>query len=79
MGLEKYLPELLEQIQDNIYQKALKYRDDHITNVHNYDQFKQVLEDKGGFILAHWDGTTETEDKIKEETKASIRCIPLTR
>ncbi|MCZ6692816.1 MAG: proline--tRNA ligase [Bacteroidetes bacterium] len=77
MGVEKYLPELLEQIQDNIYQKALKYRDEHITNVQNYDQFKQVLEDKGGFILAHWDGTTETEDKIKEETKASIRCIPL--
>jgi len=68
---------LLEDIQKNIYQKAFDYRKQHITEVHSYEDFKKVLADKGGFISAHWDGTNETEDRIKEETKATIRCIPL--
>ena len=68
---------LLEDMQSDIFNKALKYRDDHITSVDTYDQFKHVLETKGGFIRAHWDGTEQTESCIKEETKATIRCIPL--
>ncbi|MDT0540426.1 proline--tRNA ligase [Croceitalea sp. P059] len=68
---------LLEDIQTNIYSKAKTYQESHITNVDSYDEFKQVLEEKGGFIAAHWDGTTETEDRIKTETKATIRCIPI--
>lgn len=68
---------LLEDIQKNIYQKALDFRTDHISVVNSYDEFKKVLEVKGGFISAHWDGTSETEEQIKEETKATIRCIPI--
>jgi prolyl-tRNA synthetase len=68
---------LLVDIQDNMFAKAKNYRDTHITKVENFDEFKTVLEEKGGFIAAHWDGTTETELKIKEETGATIRCIPL--
>jgi prolyl-tRNA synthetase len=68
---------LMEDIQQNIYTKAHNYRQEHITEVETYDEFKKVLEEKGGFISAHWDGTLETEDKIKEETKATIRCIPI--
>lgn len=68
---------LLVDIQKNIYQKAFDYRAAHITEVDSYEEFKKALEDKGGFISAHWDGTKETEDKIKEETKATIRCIPI--
>ncbi|WP_297693194.1 proline--tRNA ligase [uncultured Eudoraea sp.] len=68
---------LMEDIQRNIFEKALNYREEHITEVDGYDEFKKVLEQKGGFISAHWDGTLATEDKIKEETKATIRCIPL--
>jgi len=68
---------LMDDIQKNIYQKAHDYRKDHITTVDSYDEFKKVLEDKGGFVSAYWDGTTETEDRIKEETKATIRCIPI--
>ena len=68
---------LLTQIQENIYQKALDFRAENITTVNTWDEFKNVLESKPGFILAHWDGTSETETKIKEETKATIRCIPL--
>ncbi len=68
---------LLEEIQDNLFQRAKQYRDEHITLVDDFDTFKDVLDNKGGFISAHWDGTTETELKIKELTKASIRCIPL--
>ncbi|PRX53906.1 proline--tRNA ligase [Flagellimonas meridianipacifica] len=67
---------LLEDIQKNIYQKALDFRSDHITKVDTYEEFKNVLEEKGGFISAHWDGTNETEERIKNETKATIRCIP---
>lgn len=68
---------LLEDIQRNIFEKARNYREEHITEVDGYEEFKRVLDQKGGFISAHWDGTTATEDKIKEETKATIRCIPL--
>lgn len=71
------IPKLLEDIQTNIYQKALSFRSGVTTKVDSYDEFKQVLDGKGGFVLAHWDGTPETEAAIKEETKATIRCIPL--
>jgi len=67
---------LMSEIQNSLFDKALNYRDSHITEVSNFEEFKQVLETKGGFISAHWDGTIETEDKIKELTKATIRCIP---
>jgi len=67
---------LMEDIQKNIFSKAFNYRKEHITEVDSYVEFKKVLEEKGGFISAHWDGTIETEDKIKAETKATIRCIP---
>lgn len=77
VGLAQKIYALMDEIQDNIYQKALKYRDEHITQVNSYDEFKQVLEEKGGFISCHWDGTVETEKRVKEETKATIRCIPL--
>ena len=68
---------LLEEIQDNLFQKALQYRDEMITQVDNFDEFTEVLETKGGFLSAHWDGTAETEEEIKAKTKATIRCIPL--
>ncbi|MCM1337865.1 MAG: proline--tRNA ligase [Candidatus Amulumruptor caecigallinarius] len=75
-GIADYVKNLLEEIQANIFQKALKLRESMTRTVDTYDEFKAEIE-KGGFILAHWDGTPETEDKIKEETKATIRCIPL--
>ncbi len=68
---------LLNDIQENIFKKALEHRANHITEVDSYDAFKEVLETKGGFISAHWDGTPETEEQVKNETKATIRCIPL--
>ena len=68
---------LLEDIQRNIYTKAVNYRKEHITLVDSYDEFKDIIETKGGFVSAHWDGTTETEERIKNETKATIRCIPI--
>ncbi|KAA5824539.1 proline--tRNA ligase [Algibacter amylolyticus] len=68
---------LLKDIQNDLYKKALDFRNDHITEVETFEEFKTVLETKTGFISAHWDGTIETEDKIKELTKATIRCIPL--
>ena len=74
-GIEEYVKDLLEDIQANVYKKALDYRNSRITSVDSYEEFKEKIEE-GGFILAHWDGTTETEEKIKEETKATIRCIP---
>ncbi|WP_106791724.1 proline--tRNA ligase [Aquimarina sp. Aq78] len=67
---------LLVEIQESLHQKAAQYRDEHITEVNSFDEFKDVLESKGGFISAHWDGSAETEQKIKELTKATIRCIP---
>lgn len=74
-GIAAYIKDLLEEIQKNIFQKALDYRKQNIKTVDTYEEFKKEIE-KGGFILAHWDGTAETEAKIKEETKATIRCIP---
>ncbi|MEM7552185.1 MAG: proline--tRNA ligase [Bacteroidota bacterium] len=74
--LEKAIPKLLENIQTNIYQKALQFREENTREANSYDELKEKLEE-GGFILAHWDGTAETEQKIKEETMATIRCIPL--
>jgi len=76
-GLAEYIFQMLAQIQQNIYDKALKFRDEHITEANSYEEFKDLLETKTGFIAAHWDGTAETEKRIKEETKATIRCIPL--
>ncbi|MDO5035720.1 MAG: proline--tRNA ligase [Porphyromonas sp.] len=75
-GIAEYVAELLEDIQKNIYQKALDYRTTHTYVVDSYEEFKEKL-DEGGFVYAHWDGTPETEAAIKEETKATIRCIPL--
>lgn len=75
-GIERYVEKLLNDIQNNIYTKALNHRLEMTTKVDTWEDFKTQIE-KGGFILAHWDGTTETEEKIKEETKATIRCIPL--
>jgi len=73
----EYIETLLDNIQNNIFKKALDFRTEKTTKVDSYEEFKTVLEEKGGFILAHWDGTEETEEKIKAETKATIRCIPL--
>ncbi len=73
---DKYIKDLLDKIQDNLFKRALVFRDDNTTLVDTFDQFKEVIEDKGGFVFAHWDGTAETEAKIKELTKATIRCIP---
>jgi len=75
-NIDQVVEDLLDAIQKNIYNKAFKFRAENTTKVDSYDQFKQLLNTKGGFFLAHWDGTTETEIKIKEETKATIRCIP---
>lgn len=76
-GLAPHIASLLEDIQRNMFEKARAYRDTHITEVNSWEEFKEVLNGKAGFISAHWDGTGETEDKIKQETKATIRCIPL--
>lgn len=75
-GIVDYVANLLEDIQNNIYTKARNFRDSHIFEANSYDEFKELIE-KGGFVLAHWNGTTETEERVKEETKATIRCIPL--
>ena len=75
-GIELYIKQLLDEIQANIYQKALALRQSMTREVNSYEEFKEEIE-KGGFLLCHWDGTPETEEKIKEETKATIRCIPL--
>ncbi len=74
--IENKIENLLNEIQESIYMNALNYRDNHITNVNTWEEFQDVLENKGGFISAHWDGTMKTEDKIKELTTATIRCIP---
>jgi len=75
-GIELYIEKLLNDIQDNIYKKAFDYRTKMTTRVETYEEFNEVLRNKGGFISAHWDGTPETEQRIKDETKATIRCIP---
>ncbi|MBO7592179.1 MAG: proline--tRNA ligase [Bacteroidaceae bacterium] len=74
-GIEQYIKNLLDDIQQNIYKKAVDYRDAHIYECDNYDEFKERIKD-GGFFLCHWDGTEETEAQIKEETQATIRCVP---
>jgi len=78
-GIELYIEKLLTDIQENIYTKALTFRKEMTTPVDSYEEFKEVLQNKGGFISAHWDGTSETEQAIKDETKATIRCIPFDR
>ena len=78
-GVSVYVQNLLETIQNEMFAKALNYRNSHITEVNSFDEFKQLLETKGGFLSAHWDGTAETEEKIKDLTKATIRCIALDR
>jgi len=78
-GIVNYIWDLLEQIQNDLFNKALLYRNTHITEVNSFEEFKDILENKAGFISAHWDGTPETEEKIKDLTKATIRCIPLNR
>ena len=78
-GIVTYISDLLGQIQKDLFQKALDYRNSHITEVNSFEEFKTVLNGEGGFVSAHWDGTAETEEKIKELTKATIRCIPLDR
>ena len=76
-GIEVFIQNKLEQIQNDLFNKAIEYRTEHTTEVNSFEEFKEVLENKTGFVAAHWDGTSETEEKIKELTKATIRCIPL--
>lgn len=74
-GIEKVVPDLLNDIQANIYKKALDYREKNTHKIDNYEEFRDIMENKGGFVLAHWDGTAETELKIKDDTMATIRCV----
>lgn len=76
-NLSDSIEKLLAEIQDNIYQKALNFRKENTHEVESYDELKSVIKEKGGFVMAHWDGTAETEEKIKNDTKATLRCIPL--
>jgi len=76
-GLAEYVRQLLEEIQQAMYDKALAYREQHITHADTMAEFERLLDEKGGFVLAHWDGTAATEEAIKDKTKATIRCIPL--
>ena len=76
-GITEHIASLLDNIQVSIYNKALAFREENTFKVDTFEEFNKVLDTKGGFILAHWDGTSETEEKIKEETKATIRCVPL--
>ncbi len=78
-NIVEYIQDMLEEIQNNLFKKAYDYRAEHITEVNSFEEFKEILEGKGGFVSAHWDGTIETEEKIKELTKATIRCIPIDR
>jgi prolyl-tRNA synthetase len=76
-GLGIYIQDLLEQIQQNIYDRALEFRTANTREANSWEEFERMLDEGGGFISAHWDGTAETEEKIKDQTKATIRCIPL--
>jgi prolyl-tRNA synthetase len=76
-GIEQHIHDLMDEIQTSIYQRAMDYRIENTRTADTYDEFKQILKEKGGFIMAHWDGTAETEEKIKQETKATIRCLPI--
>lgn len=78
-GIVSYIQDLLEQIQKDLFNKAVDYRAAHTTEVNSFEEFKDILDNKTGFVSAHWDGTAETEEKIKDLTKATIRCIPLDR
>jgi prolyl-tRNA synthetase len=75
-GVAEYIKDLMDEIQQSIYDKALQFREENTFSVETWEEFKEQIE-KGGFVIAHWDGTAETEEKIKQETKATIRCIPL--
>ena len=75
--IELKIENLLQQIQENIFKKAIDFRDTSTHVADSMDEFIKILDSKGGFVVAHWDGTAETEEKIKEKTKATIRCIPL--
>jgi prolyl-tRNA synthetase len=77
VDIVEYVSRLLDTIQETIYEKALNFREKMTTEVNSWEEFEQVLDEKGGFLSAHWDGTSETEEKIKELSKATIRCIPL--
>ena len=74
--IEETIPKLLDEIQENLYNKALKFREENSREVNNYEEFKKIFNKKNGFVYAHWDGTSETEELIKKDTKATIRCIP---
>ena len=76
-GIAQYVESLLAEIQTGMFDKAKAYQQEHITPADSWEEFEKLLEGKGGFIAAHWDGTAETEEAIKEKTKATIRCIPL--
>jgi prolyl-tRNA synthetase len=76
-GIDTLITDLLDEIQQNMYQKALQFRNQNTIPVNTWEEFKEVITSKGGFVSAHWDGTPETEEKIKDETKATIRCIPM--
>jgi prolyl-tRNA synthetase len=76
-GIIDHIKNLLDDIQENLYNRAKKYREEHTSNADTWDEFVKLLDEKGGFVAAHWDGTAETEEAIKEKTKATIRCIPL--
>ncbi|HQS07093.1 MAG TPA: His/Gly/Thr/Pro-type tRNA ligase C-terminal domain-containing protein, partial [Daejeonella sp.] len=76
-GILEHIENLLTDIQQSIYNKALKFRNENTREANSYEEFKELLDTKAGFISAHWDGTSETEKRIKDETKATIRCIPL--
>ncbi len=76
-NIEVYVADLLEEIQANLLERSKAFRAEHTTYANSYDELKSAIEEKGGFVYAHWDGTTETELKVKEETKATIRCVPL--
>ncbi|MGZ3940386.1 MAG: proline--tRNA ligase, partial [Flavisolibacter sp.] len=76
-GIAAHVSSLLEEIQQNLYNRALNYRQEHTSEANTWEDFERLLDEKGGFVSAHWDGTAETEEAIKEKTKASIRCIPL--
>lgn len=76
-GITDFVKNLLDDIQNNMFNRAKTFRDEHITKADNWDEFVKLLDEKGGFIFAHWDGTAETEEAIKDKTKATIRCIPI--
>ncbi|MGZ5190790.1 MAG: proline--tRNA ligase [Flavisolibacter sp.] len=76
-GLSTHIQKLLDEIQQQLFDKAKNYRDEHTTNADSWEEFEKLLDDKGGFVAAHWDGTAETEEEIKNKSKATIRCIPL--